>query len=44
LVEYESDIVDQGVDENINLDIFEMTINIRKSRKKLVNTKLLIFK
>jgi hypothetical protein len=44
LVEFKSDIVDQGIDENINLDIFEMAINIKKSRKKLVNIKLLIFK
>jgi hypothetical protein len=37
--------VDQGVEKDINLDIFEMTTNISEPTMKLINKKvLLIFK
>ncbi len=44
LVKFETNIVNQGVDENISLDIFEMTISISEPRKEFVNINLLIFK
>jgi hypothetical protein len=44
LIKFETNIVNQEVDEICNLDIFEMTINISKPPKELVNIKLLIVK
>jgi hypothetical protein len=44
LVKFKSDIVDQRMDEDCNLDIFEMMIRINELTKKLVKKKLLIFK
>jgi hypothetical protein len=44
LIKFETNIVNQKVDENCNLDIFEMTISISEPPNELVNTKLLIFK
>jgi hypothetical protein len=37
-------IVDKGVDEDYNLDIFEMTTNTNELVKGLVNKEFLIFK
>ncbi len=37
LIEFESDIIDQVVDEDCNLDIFEMVVNISKLVKELTN-------
>jgi hypothetical protein len=37
LIEFASDIIDQLVDENCNLDIFEMVVNISKLTKELTN-------
>jgi hypothetical protein len=37
-------IVGQGVNENCNLNFFEMTTNINEPMKELVNRELLIFK
>ncbi len=44
LAESERGIVDQRVEEDISLDIFEMTTNTSESTMDLVNRKLLIFK
>jgi hypothetical protein len=44
LTKFETNIVNQEVDENFNLDIFEMIIDISEPPKELVNIKLLIFK
>jgi hypothetical protein len=44
LVEYERGVVDQKVEEDMNLDIFEMTTNTSEPSMELVNKKLLIFK
>ncbi len=45
LAEFERGNVDQGVEKDINLDIFEMTTNIIEPTMKLINNKaLLIFK
>jgi len=44
LVKLKSDIVDKKVDEDCNLDIFEMMIRINELTKELVKKKLLIFK
>jgi len=44
LAKFETNIVNQEVDENSSLDIFEMTISINEPRKELVNINLLIFK
>jgi hypothetical protein len=40
---FENVNVDQHVDENCSLDIFEMTTNTNKLVKELVTIKLLIF-
>ncbi len=37
LIEFENDIIDQVVDEDCNLDIFEMVVNISKLVKELTN-------
>jgi hypothetical protein len=37
LIEFESDSIDQVVDEDSNLDIFEMVVNISKLMKELTN-------
>jgi hypothetical protein len=37
LIELESDIIDQVVDEDCNLDIFAMVVNISKLVKELTN-------
>jgi hypothetical protein len=44
LVEIKRDVVDEKVEEDMNLDIFEMTINTREPKMEVVNRKLLIFK
>jgi len=44
LIEFERDVVDQRVEEDRNLDIFEMTTNTREPTTELVNRELLIFK
>jgi len=43
LAESERGIVDQGVEEDRNLDIFEMTNNITEPTMKLIIKELLIF-
>jgi hypothetical protein len=44
LVEFERGVVDQKVEENKSLDIFEMTASTSELAMKLVNKELLIFK
>jgi hypothetical protein len=44
LVEYERGVVDQRIEEDRSLDIFEMTTNTSEPTTKLVNRELLIFK
>jgi len=44
LAKFETNIVNQEVDENSSLDIFEMIISISEPRKELVNINLLILK
>jgi hypothetical protein len=44
LVESERGVVDQKADENMSLDIFDMTTNIIEPSTKLINKELLIFK
>jgi hypothetical protein len=44
LVEFEKGVVDQKVEEDNNLDIFEMTTNISEQVTKLINKEFLIFK
>jgi hypothetical protein len=44
LVEFEKGVVDQRVEEDNNLDIFEMTTNISEQVTKLINKEFLIFK
>jgi hypothetical protein len=44
LVEFEKGVVDQKVEEDNNLDIFEMTTNISEQVMKLINKEFLIFK
>ncbi len=44
LVEFERGVVDQRVEEDRSLDIFEMTTNTNVPIMKLVNKELLIFK
>jgi hypothetical protein len=39
LVKFKSDIIDQRMDEDCNLDIFEMMIRINELTKKLVKKK-----
>ncbi len=43
LVEYEK-VVDEKVEEDMSLNIFEMTTNTSEPTMELVNKKLLIFK
>ncbi len=43
-VEYERGVVDQRIEEENNLDIFEMTTNRSEPTMELVNRELLIFK
>jgi hypothetical protein len=44
LVEYERGVVHQKVEEDKNLDIFEMTTNTSEPTIELVNRELLIFR
>jgi hypothetical protein len=44
LVEFERGVVDQRVEEDRSLDIFERTTNTNEPTTKLVNRKLLIFR
>ncbi len=44
LVESERGVVDQRVEEDMSLDIFEMTTNTSDPTMELVNRELLIFK
>jgi hypothetical protein len=44
LVEYERGVVDQRVEEDRSLDIFEMTTNTSEATMKSVNRELLIFR
>jgi hypothetical protein len=44
LVEFERGVVDQRVEEDRSLDIFEMTTSTSEPTTKLVNRELLIFK
>jgi hypothetical protein len=41
---FENATIEQGVDENFNSDIFEMTTNTNEPMNKLVNLEPLIFK
>jgi hypothetical protein len=44
LIEYESNIIDQRVNDNYNLDIFEITTRTNEPTKELVKRKLLMLK
>jgi hypothetical protein len=44
LVEYERGVVDQKVEEDKSLNIFEMTTNTSEPTMELVNRELLIFR
>ncbi len=44
LLEFEKGVVDQRVEEDKNLDIFEMTTSTSEPTMKLVNKELLIFR
>jgi hypothetical protein len=44
LAKFENGVVDQNVEDDNNLDIFEMTFNICGPTMKLMNRDLLIFK
>jgi hypothetical protein len=44
LVEYERGVVDQRVEKDMSLDIFEMTTNTNEPTMELVNRELLILK
>jgi hypothetical protein len=44
LVEFERGVVNQKVEKDKSLDIFEMTINTSEPTTKLVNKELLIFR
>jgi hypothetical protein len=44
LVEIERRLVDQKIQEDNNLDIFEMTVGTNEPIMELVNRELLIFK
>jgi hypothetical protein len=44
LVEFERGVVNQRVEEDMSLDIFEMTTSTNERTMKLVNRELLIFK
>jgi hypothetical protein len=43
-IKFEITILDQRVDEDCNMNIFEMITNISDLRMELVNIELLIFK
>jgi len=43
LVEFERGVVDQRVEKDMSLDIFEMIANISEPITKLVNRKVFIF-
>jgi len=43
MVEFERDVIDQRVEEDMSLDIFEMTTNTSDLTMELVNRELLIF-
>jgi hypothetical protein len=42
LVEFERGVVDQKVEEDMSLDIFEMTTNTNEPSTKLINRELLM--
>ncbi len=44
LAEFERCVVDQRVEKDSNLDIFEMTISTSEPTTKLINRELLIFR
>jgi hypothetical protein len=44
LAEFERGIVNQTIEKDNNLDIFEMTTNTSEPTTKLINKELLIFK
>jgi len=44
LVEFESSFVDEGINEDYNLDIFEQIANTNELAKEVVNMKLFISK
>jgi hypothetical protein len=44
LVEYERNVVDERVEMDMSLDIFEMTTNTSEPTTKLVNREILIFR
>jgi len=44
LIEYESNIIDQRMNDNYNLDIFEITARTNEPTKELVKRKLLMLK
>jgi hypothetical protein len=44
LVEFERGVIDQRVEKDMNLDIFEMTTNTSELTMDLVNRKLLILR
>ncbi len=44
LVEFQRGVVDQRVEEDRSLDIFEMTTNINEPKTELVNIELVILK
>jgi hypothetical protein len=44
LVEFERGVVDQKVEKDMSLDIFEMTTNTNQLTMELVDTQLLIYK
>jgi energy-converting hydrogenase A subunit M len=44
LAESKRGVVDQKVEEDMSLDIFDMITNISEPSMKLINRKLLIFK
>jgi hypothetical protein len=44
LVEFEKGVVDEKVEEDNNLDIFEMTMSVSEQVTKVINKEFLIFK
>jgi hypothetical protein len=44
LVEFERGVVDQRVEEDMSLDIFEMIVSTSEPTMELVNRELLIFR
>jgi hypothetical protein len=43
LVEFERGVVDEKVEEDMNLNMFEMTTNTNEPTMELINTQLLIY-